>query len=62
MNAELFKWARETAGLDLEAGAHALGIKSAKLEAIERGEAEPSRPQLMNMVRVYRRPLITFYL
>ena len=27
MNAELFTWARETAGLDLETAAKALGIK-----------------------------------
>jgi Zn-dependent peptidase ImmA (M78 family)/transcriptional regulator with XRE-family HTH domain len=62
MNAELFRWARETAGLDANAAAKALGIKPAKLEAIEQGEHEPSRPQLLNMVKVYRRPLITFYL
>lgn len=62
MNAELFRWARETAGLDADAAAKALGIKPAKLEAIEQGEDEPSRPQLLNMAKVYRRPLITFYL
>jgi Zn-dependent peptidase ImmA (M78 family)/transcriptional regulator with XRE-family HTH domain len=62
MNAELFRWARETAGLDVGAAAKALGIKPAKLEAIEQGEAEPSRPQLLNMAKVYRRSLVTFYL
>ena len=62
MKAELFRWARETAGLDADAAAKALGIKPAKLEAIEQGEDEPSRPQLLNMAKVYRRPLITFYL
>lgn len=62
MNAELFRWARETAGLDAPAASKALGIKPARLEAIERGEDEPSRPQLLNMARVYRRSLITFYL
>lgn len=62
MNAELFRWARETAGLDANAAAKALGIKPAKLEAIEQGEHEPSRPQLLKMAKVYRRPLITFYL
>lgn len=62
MNAELFRWARETAGLDAAAAAKALGLKPAKLEAIEQGNYEPSRPQLLNMAKVYRRPLITFYL
>jgi Zn-dependent peptidase ImmA (M78 family)/DNA-binding XRE family transcriptional regulator len=62
MNADLFKWARDTAGFDLETAAKALGIKPAKLEAMEHGEVEPSRPQLLNMAKVYRRPLVTFYL
>lgn len=62
MNAELFRWARETAGLDANEAAKALGIKPGKLEAIEQGEHEPSRPQLLNMAKLYRRPLITFYL
>ena len=62
MNAELFRWARETAGLNLQAAAKALGVKATKLEAIEQGENEPSRPQLLNMAKIYRRPLVTFYL
>lgn len=62
MNPELFRWARETAGLDVDAAAKALGIKSDKLEAVELGDAEPSRAQLLNMTKVYRRPLVTFYL
>ena len=62
MNAALFTWARETAGLDLEAAAKALGIKVGKLEAIEQGDDEPSRPQLLNMAKLYRRPLVTFYM
>ena len=62
MNAELFRWARETAGLDLDAAAKTLGIKAPKLESIEDGETEPSQPQLLNMAKVYRRPLVTFYL
>ena len=60
MNAELFSWARETAGLGLESAAKALGIKVGSLESIERGDDEPSRPQLLNMAKVYRRPLVTF--
>lgn len=62
MNPELFRWARETAGLDVDAAAKALGIKPVKLEALEQGEAELSRAQLLNMTKVYRRPLVTFYL
>ncbi len=33
-----------------------------KLAVIERGEKEPSRPQLLKMSDKYRRPLLTFYL
>ena len=62
MNPELFRWARETAGLDLDAAAKALGIKPAKLEAVEHGDLKLSRAQLLNMTKVYRRPLVTFYL
>jgi|CXWL01.1.fsa_nt_gi Zn-dependent peptidase ImmA (M78 family)/transcriptional regulator with XRE-family HTH domain len=63
MNAELFRWARETSGLSLEQAASALGIKDAeRLHAIETGEEEPSRPLLLKMAKQYRRPLVTFYL
>ena len=63
MNAELFRWARETSGLSLEQAASALDIKDVeRLHAIERGEEEPSRPLLLKMAKQYRRPLVTFYL
>lgn len=63
MNAELFRWARETAGLSLDQAAKSLGIKDAgRLVAIETGAQVPSRPLLLKMARQYRRPLVTFYL
>ncbi len=63
MNAELFRWARETSGLSLEQAASALDIKDVeRLHAIEMGEEEPSRPLLLKMAKQYRRPLVTFYL
>ncbi|MBW7838028.1 MAG: helix-turn-helix transcriptional regulator, partial [Sphingomonadales bacterium] len=61
-NQELFSWARESAGLTLEEGARAIGIVPASLAAIEHGEKEPSRTNLANMAKAYRRPLLTFYL
>lgn len=61
-NAEIFRWARESAGLELEAAARAIGIVPKSLLAIERGEKEPSRTTLSNMAKVYRRSLLTFYL
>lgn len=61
-NPEVFRWARESAGLALEDGARAIGIAEVSLKAIEGGEKEPSRTMLSNMARAYRRSLLTFYL
>ncbi len=61
-NPEVFRWARESAGFELEDAARALNIVPASLGAIERGEKEPSRTVLLNMSKTYRRSLLTFYL
>lgn len=61
-NPEVFRWARESAGLDMEAAAHAIGIVQASLAAIERGEKTPSRTTLAHMAKAYRRSLLTLYL
>jgi len=62
-------WARETAGLSQEEAAKKLGFQDSsrssaveKLARIERGQKDPSRPQLLKMAGQYRRPLLTFYL
>ena len=69
MNPEILVWARETAGLGPEAAARKLGLRDSrrasavdKLAALELGEAEPTRPQLVKMAQQYRRPLLAFYL
>ncbi|MCG6114659.1 MAG: XRE family transcriptional regulator [Mesorhizobium sp.] len=69
INPDVLKWARETAGLDLEAAAKALGLKDARsvagadgLAALENGDGEPSRRLLLKMAKSYRRPLLAFYL
>lgn len=61
-NPEVFRWARESAGLELEGAARAIGIVPTSLIAIEQGAKEPSRTTLSNMAKVYRRSLLTFYL
>lgn len=61
-NPEVFRWARESAGLEPEAAAHAIGIVLASLIAIERGEKQPSRTTLAHMAKAYRRSLLTLYL
>lgn len=64
----MLTWARETAGLSVEDAASKLGLKSSakatatdKLEAYERGDAKPTRNQLMKIASTYRRPLSVFY-
>jgi len=69
VNPEILIWARETAGLGLNEAAAKIGLKATatlepheRIEAIERGEAVPTRAQLVRFARAYRRPLVTFYL
>ncbi len=69
VNPAIMVWARETAGLSQEEAAKKLGFQDSsrssaveKLALIERGQKEPSRPQLLKMAGQYRRPLLTFYL
>lgn len=61
-NPEVFRWARESAGLAPKEAARAIGIVPASLAAIEQGEKVPSRTNLANMARAYRRSLLTLYL
>ena len=61
-NPEVFRWARESAGLELEDAARAIGIVPRSLIAIEAGDKEPSRTMLSKMAKIYRRSLLTFYL
>jgi Zn-dependent peptidase ImmA (M78 family) len=55
-------WARETAGLSVEAAAKKLGISPQRLTAFEAGEREPTRQQIQAMSKRYHRPLLVFYL
>lgn len=66
---EILSWARETAGLSLEDAASKLQISESKaasakekLVAYEEGKRVPSRSLLLRMAKLYRRPLLTFYL
>ena len=65
----ILTWARETAGLSVEEAVRALRLTSARgkaglqrLESMELGEEEPSRSLIGRMAKVYRRPLLVFYL
>lgn len=69
VNPKLLQWARETAGLTLEDAAAGLKLNEARgvpgsdrLVALEAGDTPPSRPMLLKMASLYRRPLLAFYL
>jgi Zn-dependent peptidase ImmA (M78 family) len=69
VNPAILIWARETAGLDLEAAAKKIGLNAARgvsgadrLAAFEAGNGTPSTSLLQKMSKHYRRPLLTFYL
>lgn len=69
VNPRILLWARQTARLSEEEAVHKLAIGDARgataldrLNALERGEKEPTRTMLAKMAKQYRRPLVTFYL
>jgi Zn-dependent peptidase ImmA (M78 family)/transcriptional regulator with XRE-family HTH domain len=69
LNPEILSWARETAGLSLAQAADTIGIKESRgssgaerLAALEAGNDDVSRSQLLRMAKVYRRSLLVFYL
>jgi len=69
INHIILSWARETAELQVENAAQKLQIKGSKtasgaekLLAYENGTRSPSRSILVRMSKLYRRPLLTFYL
>jgi Zn-dependent peptidase ImmA (M78 family) len=68
VNPQILVWARETAGLGIDEAAKSLQLGGARqsgpeaLDEYEQGTKAPSRPLLLKMAKVYRRPLLTFYL
>lgn len=64
VNPENLVWARSTAGLSTDAAAQKLQITAGanRLAEYEAGERRPSPSLLKRMAKVYRRPLLAFYL
>lgn len=69
INPSMLTWARETAGLSVGDAARRLGLQRStretatqKLESLERGDRKPTRKQLLEIAKAYRRPLTAFYL
>lgn len=59
---EILTWARTTAGLTIEEASKALQTKHDNVLAWEKGEKQPSMPQLRKMATTYKRLLSDFYL
>ena len=62
VNADVVRWARNSAGFDLDDAAKKIGVSSDKLLLWEEGEARPTIKQLFKLSNVYKRPATTFYL
>jgi Zn-dependent peptidase ImmA (M78 family) len=55
-------WARETAGLDVEAAAGRLGVKIERVQEWEAGETVPTIGQVRAMAAAYYRPLAALFM
>ena len=68
VKSKILKWARETAGLELEEAAQKIYSDSKKasatdkLRALEDGDRELTQKQLFKLAKAYHQPLIVFYL
>ena len=59
---ELFRWARDSAGLPLELAARRIGVKPERLQEWEGVEAQPTARQLERAADAYKRPVASFFL
>jgi len=69
VNPDILIWAREKAGLTIDEAVERLDMPDARgvlaanrLRELETGKTEPSRPLLIRMAKLYRRPLLLFYM
>lgn len=62
VNADMLRWARDSAGFDLDVAAKKIGVPSDKLFLWEEGDSRPTVKQLFKLSNVYKRPANVFYL
>lgn len=66
-NPNILRWAREKAGFSQEEAARKLSLRPSKNEnnliaEFEKGSSVPTQKKLIEIAKLYRRPLVTFYL
>ena len=61
VNPSILRWARESAGLDVDQAAAKIKRSAAEVRAWEAGETRPTIPQARRAAEVYKRPLAAFY-
>ncbi len=61
VNPEVLRWARESAGYDIDIVARKTGVTVERLQAFEAGALCPTLNQLRNIAKVYKRPTAVFY-
>src|SRR5437868_3692417 len=59
---QVLEWARQTAGMSIDAAAKRLKISQDLLAQWESGAARPTLAKLRVVSRLYKRPLAVFYL
>jgi Zn-dependent peptidase ImmA (M78 family)/DNA-binding XRE family transcriptional regulator len=59
---EVLKWARESIGASLEEAARRAAVSTDRVEAWERGDAEPTVAKLRALAKLYQRSLAVFFL
>ena len=62
VKAQLIRWARLSAGMDVAQAARKVGVSQEKLESWEAEKDRPTVNQLRKLGEVYKRPLAVFYL
>lgn len=62
VNPKILTWARGSAGLNVEQAVRKLRIAPLRLANLESGKIHPTSAMLERMAKVYRQPLIAFYM
>lgn len=62
INSQMLRWARSSAGFELDTAAKKIGVSPDRLSSWEEGVSRPTIKQLFTLSNVYKRPANAFYL